>query len=272
MDFIQLQLDMERMFNNNQLLPRLKREFSEDGWDLKLMEQGIPVDFGLTVMAQMVLHKRADVPTMVGITRRFFKDELHVSASQQAADMLLKMAEHDFIDWSPSADKFILRVDVSADVYEDLERYQFPMPMVVPPKEVKTNSDTGYYTVRNKLLLGDADHDDDVCLDHINRVNSIEFALDSEVIRMVRLKWKNLDRPKENETLEEYQARVKAFAKYERTAYEVMEHLQLTGRPFHLTHGYDYRGRTYARGYHVNYQGSEYNKAVVCFAEQEVPT
>ena len=42
------------------------------------------------------------------------------------------------------------------------------------------------------------------------------------------------------------------------------------GNRFFLTHAYDKRGRTYAKGYHVNYQGNDWNKATICFAEGEI--
>ena len=38
---------------------------------------------------------------------------------------------------------------------------------------------------------------------------------------------------------------------------------------FYLTHAYDKRGRTYAQGYHVSYQGNDWNKACVQFGRAE---
>ena len=41
---------------------------------------------------------------------------------------------------------------------------------------------------------------------------------------------------------------------------------------FWLTHKYDYRGRFYCQGFHVNYQATGFNKASVEFANKEVIT
>jgi DNA-directed RNA polymerase len=41
------------------------------------------------------------------------------------------------------------------------------------------------------------------------------------------------------------------------------------GNRFWLTHKYDKRGRTYCQGYHVSYQGNDYNKACIEFADGE---
>jgi DNA-directed RNA polymerase len=37
-----------------------------------------------------------------------------------------------------------------------------------------------------------------------------------------------------------------------------------------MTHKYDKRGRTYSQGYHIQPQGSDWNKAVIEFADKEI--
>jgi len=37
-----------------------------------------------------------------------------------------------------------------------------------------------------------------------------------------------------------------------------------------MTHRYDKRGRVYCMGYHVNYQGTPWNKAVIELADKEM--
>jgi DNA-directed RNA polymerase len=39
---------------------------------------------------------------------------------------------------------------------------------------------------------------------------------------------------------------------------------------FYLTHRYDKRGRVYCQGYHVTYQGTPWNKAVLELADKEI--
>ncbi len=121
------------------------------------------------------------------------------------------------------------------------------------------------------MILRQNHHDEDVCLDHLNQVNTTRFRINQDVATTIKNRWRNLDKPKADEPEGEYQKRVKAFEKYDRTAFDVMNHLGLaTEGEFYLTHKIDKRGRTYCQGYVVNYQGTPWNKAVIEFANQEV--
>ena len=130
---------------------------------------------------------------LVGAMHKHFGETTRIF--QACADMLLKCAEVDLVDYDELSQKFIISFEISDDVYE-LERYQYPLPFVIPPKEVKTNRDTGYYTSSGSILLRNNHHDDDVCLDHINRVNAMKLAINPDTARMVQNQWKSLDKPK----------------------------------------------------------------------------
>lgn len=266
----QFQLDIERLFNNNQLIPRIKRWFVEANFGAYMDLKGIPQKFGYSLLAQMVLHKRATVETLVGCLRHEFLDEQN--PSQACADMLYTAADADLMNFNPSLDKFIIVWDVPQDVRDDIDRYQYPMPMVIEPREIRNNSETGYLTIRDSVILKNNHHEDDVCLDHLNRMNKIKLTINHDVAQMVKNRWKGLDKPKDDEAFEDYEQRVKQFKKYDRTAKDVHEHLELAGGVFHLTHRYDKRGRCYSQGYHVNYQGTPWNKAVIEMFTQEVAT
>lgn len=264
---LEFQIEIERLFHKNQLFPRIKDEFLDcDGFfETIITEHEIDLEFGFDLLVQMVLHKRAHLPTLVGVLRKHFDGDC-----QKTADALLKAAEANLVDWNPVTKQFIIRYDITPDVQEELDRYQFPLPMVVEPKELKTNEDTGYYTSKNSVILRKNHHDEDVCLDHLNRINKIRFRVNQKVATTIKNRWRNLDKPKPDEEIGEYQKRVRAFEKYDRTVHDVMEHLGLANEgEFYLTHKYDKRGRTYCQGYHVNYQGTPWNKAVIEFANKE---
>jgi hypothetical protein len=269
---IELQIETEKLFHRNQLFPRIKAEFlacAKPDFRKRMLDHRIDPDFGFDLLVQMALHKRAGLPVLVGILRKHFKgDSL---CSQRTADELLKAAEADLVDWDPLTRQFVVKYEMSQDVQDDLDRYQYPLPMVVEPRELKTNHDTGYYTSCNSVILRDNHHELDVCLDHLNRMNRIRFRIDVQVAQTIQHRWKSLDKPKPDEELDDYRRRVKAFEKYDRTVHDVLFHLNLaTGNEFYLTHKYDKRGRSYCQGYHVNYQGATWNKAVVTFADAEV--
>lgn len=265
MDKIEVQIEMERMFHNNQLIPRIKREFTSDERFIPYFEKhNIDIEFGFDLLTQMVLHKRAKLPILVGILRRHFDD------SQQTVEELQKAAEADLIDWSPVTEQFIIKIDISSDVQEELDKYQYPIPMIVEPREIKHNKETGYLTGSGSVILKNNHHDDDVCLDHLNKMNSIRFTLNHNTAHMIKNQWKGLDKPKEDESFDEYKKRVRQFEKYDRTAKDVMNHIGMNDNTFYLTHKYDKRGRVYCQGYHVNYQGTAWNKAVIEFEQEEI--
>lgn len=261
------QIELERLFNKNQLIPRIRKEFqecAEFNFSKYMEECGIPVGFGLDLLVQMALHKRASLSTLIGCLRH------HFYYSQDAADMIYKAAQADLVDYSTQLRMFVVKFNISADVQEELDKFQFPLPMVVEPMEVKDNCSTGMLTSGGSIILRNNHHNDDVCLDHINRMNKVRFVINTDTATMVKNKWRNLDKAKEGETKDDFEKRKKAFEKYDRTAKDVIGLLVKEGNEFHLIHKYDKRGRIYCQGYHVTYQGAPWNKAVIEFADKEV--
>lgn len=272
-DAMQHQMELERLFNKNQLLPRLKAYFENELLEntgvnivMFLSINDIPKDFGLSLLVQMALHRRTDLPTMVGLLRS------HCQSAQECADLILKCCELDLLHWHPAFSQLIVEraLQIPDYVQRELDLYQFPLPMVVEPKEVKGNRDTGYLTQRGSIILKKNHHEDDVCLDHINRMNSVKLCVNVDTANMIANSWRNLDRIKEGETPEDFEKRKRAFDKYDRTAKEVIGKLVEHGNEFYLTHKYDKRGRVYCQGYHVTYQGNAWNKAVIELAEPEM--
>ena len=264
----EFQIEIEKLFHKNQLFPRIKAEFvnsKEVDFLGFFKSESLNEEFAFDLLVQMVLHKRASLPILVGCLRKHFDGDC-----QKTTDELLKAAKVDLVNWSPVSRQFIIKFGISADVQEEIDRYQYPLPMVVEPKELKTNHDSAYLTGTGSVILRSNHHEEDVCLDHLNQVNKTLFRINQDVASTVKNKWKNLDKPKPDEELDEYKKRVKAFDKYTRTAHDVIDHLGLAGEgEFYLTHKYDKRGRTYSQGYHVNYQGAPWNKSVIEFANQE---
>lgn len=263
---LQSQREIEQLFHKNQLMPRLTESFRESKTPFAkaMAQQEIPEAFGFACLVQMALHKRATVETMVGVLRYLCKGNC-----QATANLLEKCVLARLVDWDRNLQKFIIIWDITQQLQNELDAYQHPLPMIVPPRPVRSNQDTGYLTMTDSIILRNY-HTDDVVLDHINRVNAIPLTLNHKVAQMVKNRWRHLDKPKKGEEREEYLARVKAFNKYDRTSKEVFMHLALSQGPFFLTHRYDKRGRTYCVGYHVSYQGNGWNKAMVNFFHQEV--
>lgn len=257
---------LEEIFNKNQLIPRIIQDFKECkqfNFEAYMQVHNIPVKFGFSLLAQMVLHKRASLKTIVGCLR------YHFTTAQEVVDMLYNCAICNLVDWDSNLRQFITVFNISKEVQAELDRYQFPLPMVVKPKYLKDNNQTGYINGKGSIILRNNHTNDDVCLDHINRINGISLCINDNTATMIKNSWKNLDRVKDGETKEDFEKRKKAFKKYDETCKDVMAIMNQEGNEFHLTHAYDKRGRTYCRGYHISYQGNPWNKAVIEFTEKE---
>jgi hypothetical protein len=261
------QIQLEQLYNKNQLLPRLRLEFETiaGGYFLQLLEdKQIPRDFGIDMLCQIALHRRCKAEVLIGVLKNHFR------TIQECADMLTRALHADLLEWNEVLQVFIVRYVISDDLQEELDRYQFPLPMVVEPRAVIDNRGTGYLTSHGSIILKDNHHKDDVCLDHINRVNLVALSLDYDTGRMMSNRWRNLDKAKPGESRQDFDKRRKAFEKYDRVSKAVMQLLTKITNRFYLTHRYDKRGRTYCQGYHVNYQGNPWNKAVIELADREL--
>lgn len=261
------QLELEALYNKNQLMDRIRAEFTNcKDFDFirYIKSKNLDEKFAIDLLAQMALHKRANLPTLIGCLRHHFKK------AQDCADALLAAAEADLVDYSHVLSVFVVKFTISADVQAELDRFQFPLPMVVEPRKLKHNLDSAYLTGKGSVILRNNHHMGDVCLDHLNRINRIPFTINTDTVSMVQNKWRNLDKPKAGESKADFERRKKAFAKYDSTAHDVIDVLTKHGNLFYLTHRPDKRGRTYCQGYHVSYQGAPWNKAVLELADKEI--
>jgi hypothetical protein len=270
---MQQQIELEKLYDKNQTTKRLRFYFETEVLQRHALDLGmfldlnqIPRDFGFSLLVQISLHRRTDLPTMVGLMRHHFK------SAQEASDAILKCCELDMLHWNPAFSQLVVEpsLQIPLDVQHELDLFQFPLPMIVEPREVKSNKDTGYVTSSGSIILKKNHHNDDVCLDHINRMNRIKFTINVDTAHMIANTWRNLDKVKEGETTDDFEKRKRAFDKYDKTAHAVIGILEGFGNEFYLTHRYDKRGRVYCQGYHVTYQGNAWNKSVLELADKEI--
>lgn len=262
------QAQLELLYSKYQTQGCIAQEFLEAGIEAQLEAVNIPLAFGLDLLVQLVLHKRANIPTLVGMLKRHFDDQ--ENPAQACTDMILKACEEDLADWDEFTQTVVMLYNITPDVQAKIDQFQFPLPMIEPPQPVTNNKQTGYLTIKKSILLRNNHHDEDVCLDHINRANQTPLAVNADVVAFVQNRWKNLDKPKPGESREKFLSRKKAFAKYDRVSREVIDALLAQGNRFWLTHRYDKRGRVYCTGYHATYQGNDWSKAIIEFADKEV--
>lgn len=155
-------------------------------------------------------------------------------------------------------------------------------PIMSKPKHVKNNLQSAYRTYNKSVFCKSHvnHHDGDVCLDVINIVNNVRLAADLEFMSYLQdepseeIKSKNAQYLSSAEIAELIEMRKENFEKF---LLEQSYHISLLenyGNDFSLNHRVDARGRLYAEGYIFNYQGNDYRKAMLNFAEEvelEIP-
>lgn len=193
-----------------------------------------------------LLHQKATPATLISAISTYFKEV------QDASNFLEYAIQEQFLSYSKG---FIYpNITLPPSIQEQINQLGFPLPLIEEPSLITNNYQTGYHLHKGSILQGGAKIEEDVNLDHINTLNQIPLTYLSEIAsRIPQLP------PSDPEA---YKTHLK-FIKY------VSYSRQLLTDTIYLTHGYDRRGRTYARGYHYNYQGCDHNKATLTFAHKE---
>lgn len=165
-----------------------------------------------------------------------------------------------------------------------IEHSEYLPPMVCPPKTVRSNSESGYLTLNDSLILGSGNHHDgDICLDVINTVNAVPLSLDLEFLCQVEETPKELtidhikaEAMKRGKILSDADAKIRLqraidnWGSFKEQSYRFYSLMEQQGNEFYLLNKYDKRGRMYAQGYHITTQGSAFKKASVELAKKEL--
>lgn len=244
---------------------------------LAILDENIFEDFYIDVAGCLAQFGHAKYTQIVGMVSGFISNMSQKEAIRTTGELIAIAAMVDLIDVIPAnlsssgSMELISRIQLEPKTLELINKYQYLPPMVVPPMPVKSNTGSGYLTIQwDSLILKKNHHEHDICLDNINRFNSVAFSLDARVIRNIRDNRKHLDSAKSDESADEWKARVDSFLKMEKESMKVFATLINEGNRFYLTHKYDKRGRTYCQGYHVSYQGNTYRKAILELADKEI--
>ena len=138
------------------------------------------------------------------------------------------------------------------DAYSWINETGFNPPLVERPAPVTDNTSNGYHTVKVPVLSGGRlkQHDQKLNLKCINILNSIRWKLDMDVLKEPMVV------PEKFNVLQQ-----KTHQEYITDTRRVQDILR--DEPFWFSWQYDFRGRCYTHGYHINLQSFAYNKAVL---------
>jgi hypothetical protein len=264
-EMLELQQKLEAAFAKWNQLPFLMRDIQATSDAVEMVQKLPSLDrkFVWNFLVQMMLHKQMNIPTAVGMFRGYFEGDL-----QKTFFALLEIVKAGGARYENH--KFITQWVINPISQERMDKFMYPLPMVIRPLKIKGNMDTGYLSHKESIVLRDNYTDQDVCIDVINKLNRIGIKLDMKTATTIKNQWRNLDHQKPDETIEDYAKRLKAFRKYNKCTLYIMNGLK--DYELFITHAYDKRGRIYCRGYHVNYQGNSWNKAVINFSHGEKVT
>ena len=165
----------------------------------------------------------------------------------------------------------------------ELANVMYALPMVVEPVKVRNhvnNRGSGYLlTKHDSLILNGKWYEGSICREYLDTVNSVQLCLNHDVIELFEHKLDKqsiIDKVILNNAINGTNTNPETAAKQAEDNWHLMLKQTtvgtklLEGRVFYLTHKYDTRGRCYAQGYHFNYQGDSYCKAMIELANTEL--
>jgi len=213
-----------------------------------------------------------------------------VDAIQTMAEVIAMLSDTDLFDCRKTADGWVVLSRIGLD--EEVLRYAYNAfylpPMIIKPRQVRHNRDSGYITQRGEsLILGyyENHHDDGICLDTINTLNSNEYELDTDLISSLSEDPLEITIEKLQENAaakDKYLSRFDAEKKlkqildtwddYQEECYKIQTLMLYHGNKFYLQNKVDKRGRIYTCGYHISPQASSFKKAMINLAKKEIVT
>lgn len=165
-------------------------------------------------------------------------------------------------------------IEIEKNTEAKIKSLGHPLPMLYAPK-VKNNKRIGFQTNSTSMISGGAlkYHEEDICLDHFNRLNSTCYQVELRLGLVVEPQFDATPKIKDDGTYEEKWEIDERFAGFQRMKYEIPQKVDIMnkmGNRFYIPHYADSRIRTYSKQYHFNYQGMKFIKGMVQFAHKEI--
>jgi hypothetical protein len=156
----------------------------------------------------------------------------------------------------------VSQLSIPEALRKDIAMKQYLPPMITMPEDIRHNRDDPHLTYNESLILGKGNHHDgDICLDFINKKNQVALSIDTDFVSSVEEEPKN-----EPKTVKELQN----WNRFKCQSY-LMYHLMVKqGNEFYLCNRPDFRGRSYAQGYHISTQGTSFKKAMLELHKKDV--
>lgn len=251
-------LYLEEFISGQYYESKMKRLAQLQGLDLKALVIDIFIGIAYVRKEELFTSVTAQLAS-----RLKFSDK--TEAITTVAEIVAVLCNTDAFDINKASKQaslmLVSKIPLSDALVEFVENSQYLPPMVCEPLELTHNYSSGYLTHNDSLVLGQGNHHDgDLCLDVLNKMNKVALKMDTEFLSKV-----------EHEPSFELvtQEQIDQWTAFKKQSYMFYSLLVSQGNRFYFNHKVDKRGRIYSQGYHINTQGTSFQKAMLEFAEEE---
>lgn len=183
-----------------------------------------------------------------------------IHAIHTMAEILAVLGNVDLYDTFYRKGQIYLRsrVRLSEDTLHELNKLMYLPPMISEPKLINRNRDNYHYSLKpERMILGGKEnfHKGDISLDVLNTLSQQALSIDTEFFESCK-PTKPEGMPVED--WEVYVAQMNYIYSF------------INENDLYITHKVDKRGRIYSCGYHFDYQGDDYHKAVLELANKHI--
>ena len=205
----------------------------------------------LTAIFELIQRQEITLQSAIGQLEYLIPLKDKLDRIKTIAEIIAIAAQVDLLDITWRGRSYWVDVHTRSKELEFIQKIE-KFPIDRQPVKYKNNKGCLLGSLFNR-------HKGNICLSHLNRMNSIPLKLDWEVI--VNCK----EEPKEIPTNKQQK---KQWDQLVKDSKEYYENIDLD--TFYLKHAYDSRGRCYCTGYYVDYQGADFKKAIVKLANKEI--
>jgi hypothetical protein len=221
-------------------------------------DKGEIYEIVLAAFTLTLIHHSLTYQAICGMMACRFDLDDHVDRIKTAAEVIALISKTGLINVTRSGSGTYILISTGYQL-DDIPDFDSHEIITRKPHRFTANYDEEF----GSLILGGKHnhHEDNICLDHLNRMNAIQLKLNRPFLRKYE----------EAPTFAlDTQKKADQWQNFVTGSYRTYIKLVRGGNRFHLVHRYDKRGRCYAEGYHVNTQGSSFKKAVVQLAQTEI--
>lgn len=220
------------------------------------------------LLARIILDGSATAQALTGM---MYNKLRYNSSRAYIVDLMLNaISQHPMISSKREGMYIVFRCKQrpSKEILDKRKAMSFVLPSTELPLKVTDNNHIGYRTINESIICGGVlkHHDKPLNLAHINRLNSNPYRVEHRIQFLYQPAFDPTPKLKDSGIYEDERDVSKRYESWKLLIAELPEKTKLLaqeGNRFYIHHKFDNGGRTYAKAFHLNYQGEAYCKAIV---------